>query len=120
MSFSSAGPENNDLEGIDQDENIEKQAIVFDIVQIILQFLNRIFDGGSVLIAYLRPTGYPRLDAMPDVIKRNLLTELLDEKRPFRTRPDETHLAFENIEDLREFINPQFTDDGTNTRSTRV
>src|SRR5690348_6459624 len=78
--------------GIDQNDDIEKQAMVFYIIEIVLQLLDCILHRSTILITYLRPTGYPRLDAMSDVIKRNLGAELIYKIGPFRTGPDKTHI----------------------------
>src|SRR5690554_5995942 len=39
-------------------------------------------------------------------IIRNGFRELFHKFRPFRTRTDETHLTFQHIEQLRQFIDP--------------
>src|SRR5438067_1037690 len=49
-----AAPEQNRLHRLEQDHCVEHQALVLDVVEIVLQFLPRVFDGRAVWIFDLR------------------------------------------------------------------
>ena len=53
---------------------------------------------------YLSPSGNARFDVVPRVVVRNILFKLLDQLRPFGTRPHQTHISFQHIPELRNFI----------------
>lgn len=46
--------------------------------------------------------------------------ELFDEVRPFRSRTDEAHVAVEDVEDLRQFVESRGTDEFPYFRDARV
>src|SRR5437899_64959 len=90
---SAAFAQHNNFNGIDQNDDIEKQTMVFYIVKVVLQLLDCVLHRSAVLITDLSPAGYSWLNAMPDVVKGDLGTELIYEIGPFRTRPDKTHVS---------------------------
>src|SRR5262245_28857936 len=85
---------------LDDDGQIEQRTMVLHIEQIVLQFLDRIVFRRSIRIAQLRPAGETRLDAVTFTIVGNSFIQSRYELRPFRPRPDETHLAAQHIENL--------------------
>src|SRR5687768_6394799 len=98
--------EHNHFNGIYENDDIEKQAMILDIVQVILQLFDRILHRGPVAIANLGPSGYSRLDAVSDVVIRDFGTKLIYKIWPFRTRSNKTHFAVQDIEYLGKLINP--------------
>lgn len=48
------------------------------------------------------------------------LFELFDEVRPFRSRADEAHVAVEDVEDLRQFVEPGGADEFADFGNARV
>src|SRR5512145_1423065 len=101
----------HDAYGIEEDENVEKQGVVLDVIEIVLELFGRVLDGRTVMVANLCPAGNPRLDAVPYGIERDFLGQLIDEEGAFGTGPDQAHIAFENAEQLGQLINPEFADD---------
>src|ERR1044072_3822403 len=57
---------------------------------------------------------------MADVIFRDLSQKLGNKVRPFRTRPDNTHISLENIEELRKLIQAGSSQKGTEACSRCV
>ena len=51
---------------------------------------------------------------------RIFLFELFDEVRPFWSRPDEAHVTVENVEDLRQFVEPGGADEFADFGNARV
>src|SRR5205085_5863935 len=88
-----AAPEQDRLDRLEQDHGIKYQALILDVVEIVLQLLPRVFDGRTVRVFDLRPAGQTGRDQMALLVERNLLSELFDEVRPFRPGADEVHLA---------------------------
>src|SRR5688572_23349501 len=99
-------PEEHDARRFEQDENVERRRLIFDVVEVVLKFFPRVLDRGAVRVADLRPSGQPRFDQTPLGVIRNLLFELLGEERSFRSRPDQAHFAANDVEQLWQFINP--------------
>ena len=46
----------------------------------------------------------PDLNLVPEHVLRKLLLELLDEVRPLGPRPDQGHVALQDVPDLRQFV----------------
>ena len=57
-----------------------------------------------VAAAHLREAGQAGADDEPLPVRRQLVRELLEEDGPNRTRPDETHVAAEDVEELRYLV----------------
>src|SRR5689334_9138404 len=97
-----AAAENGTPNGTDNNFDVQPQRPVFDIPQIILGTLG---DGGiTSQTVDLRPAGHASFLAMTFHVTRNTVTELEDINRTFRTRPNQTHLADEYINQLGDFI----------------
>ena len=43
--------------GLQQDQQVEGEVVMFDVVQVVLEFFDRIFVGSAIGIAQLRPAG---------------------------------------------------------------
>ena len=52
----------------------------------------------------LGPAGHARLNEMSLRVIGDLSTELLDEDAPFGTRPNETHVAPQDVKQLRKLV----------------
>src|SRR4051812_20746093 len=88
-----ASAEQNSFYGIEDDQHIERQALVLYVVQIVLQLLDRIADRRAIWVFDLCPTGQPRCDKMAMVVVRDLGRELLYKVRPFRSRAHKIHFT---------------------------
>src|ERR1043166_4111674 len=71
----------NRLDRLEHDGCVEHQALVLQIVQVVLQFLLRIFDRGAVWIFDMRPAGQARLNQVPLLVVFDFLSELRYEVR---------------------------------------
>src|SRR5262245_52368784 len=54
------------------------------------------------------------------IVIRNVLAQLPDEDGPFRPRSDEAHLATQDVDELREFVKPVFSEKRADARHARV
>src|SRR4029079_10407627 len=84
---------------------------MFHVVQVVAELFERILERRPVAVLHLRPAGQSWLDRLALFIERNLLGELVDEKRPFRPRPDETHIAAQDVPQLRKLVETCLTDE---------
>src|ERR1700704_6520452 len=91
-----------------------------DVIEIVFQFLDRVLFALAVGIVYLRPTSDPRLYQVPKMVKRNFLLITLRAFDPFRARPDQAHVAFEHIPELRQFIESKFAQPSPDARDARI
>src|ERR1700722_4779171 len=84
---------------------------MLDVVEVVAQLLERIFNRAAVAIPDLSPAGHARLHRMPRLVQRNRLGQLPDEERTFRTRSDEAHLAPQHVPELRQLVEPGEADE---------
>src|SRR5262245_48569886 len=84
------------------DPQIEPRRPVRDVVEVILNALPQ--RGVAAPAVDLRPAGDPRLDPMPGHVAGDAVRELLDEHRTFRARSYQAHVAEQNVDELRQFI----------------
>src|SRR5258705_13862935 len=80
------------FDGVEEDEHVERKGQVLDVEQVVLQFLQRVFDAGAVGVPHLCPPGESRPYDVPLTIERDLAGQLCDKLRSLRAWPDETHV----------------------------
>lgn len=86
---------------MDHDDEVFPDAVVFDVHQVVDEFVIR---RGVILCEDLGQAGDARFDVMAIGVFGVLLFELFDEEGPFWAGPDEAHVAVEDVEDLRQFV----------------
>src|SRR6266849_525374 len=112
--------EENYLDRVQQNQEIEEERKVLDVVQIVLQLLERVVDRGAVTVLDLGPAGDSRLHREPLHVVRDLPLEFVDELRPLGTRPDEAHVAEQHIEELGELVESYPTEESPHVGHARV
>src|SRR6478672_5627440 len=115
-----ADPEENNLDRLQKHHQVEDQAVVLDIVEVVFELLLCIFLRGAVAVAHLGPAGDARLDEMALLVERHPVRELGDEFRALRPRPDEAHVAEQHVDRLGQLVDPQPADPGAHPRHARV
>ncbi len=80
---------------------------MLDVEKIVLQLFHNIPDGIAVFIIDLSPSRDAGLDRVPEVIKRNHGRELFDKMRPLRPGPYQAHISQQDIDELRQLIQPR-------------
>src|SRR4051812_27225516 len=83
----------NHAHGLEQDDDVEEQRVILDVVEVVLQLLDRVVDRRAVVIAHLRPSGDTGLHAVPHRVIGNLAGELVYEVRALGAWPDKAHVA---------------------------
>ena len=84
--------------GVEQNLQVQQKRIVSNIIQIILNVEGRGLVGSP---NDLPPAGYARWHAEALVLPRLII---LHNQGEFWTGPNNAHLAFEHIEELRQFV----------------
>src|SRR5262249_29426415 len=92
---------------------IKEQGTVLHVEQVVLKLLGSVDLIRAVRVAQLRPSRDARLDRMPFTVEGNFRIELRDELRPLAPGPDDAHLARGHIENLRQLVDPQLTDNAS-------
>src|SRR5215475_3960763 len=118
--WSSTSGEQHDLHGVEQDQEVEEQRKILDVIEVVLQLLQRIFDRGAVAIPDLRPAGESRLHGQPLHVVRDFLLKALHELRPLRSRSDEAHVTEENVDQLRKLVETGPTEDRSHSRDPGI
>src|SRR4030065_550724 len=88
----------------EEDPQVQDQAAVLDVVQVVFELLRRSFDGSALAVVDLGPAGDARLDHEPCAIEGDPFFQLGDPLRTLRTRADDAHLAEDDVHELRDFI----------------
>src|SRR5690606_8727133 len=115
-----AAPEQHHFDRLQQDHEVEHQAVVLDVEQVELQLFPGVVDRGAVGIAQLGPAGQSRLHRVAHVVVADLAVELVDELRPLRARADEAHVTGQHVEQLRQLVQPGHADEAANARGAIV
>src|SRR6266496_1662485 len=63
-----------------RDEQVEEEARVLHVVQVVGELMTRIFDRGAVVKVDLRPAGNPRLYPMTVAVEGDVRRELFDKE----------------------------------------
>jgi len=112
------GAGNHRLDCVEHDDEIERQRHVLDVVQLVLQFLQRIFPAGAVPVAHLRPSRDAGLHDVALPVERNIARETLHELRTLGSRPHEAHLTNEDIPQLGKLVETTLLVESQNSTGT--
>src|SRR5205823_5084757 len=84
------------------DLQIESDRPVLDVIEVELDaFFER---GVAAPAVHLRPAGDAGLHFVPEHVLREAMLELVDKERPLGPRPDNGHIALEDVPNLWELI----------------
>src|SRR5439155_163094 len=81
----------NHAGSLQQYEEVQENASIFDIVKVIGELASSILHRGAIWAIYLRPAGNAGSHPMPFSIVRDGIGQLGDEKRALRAGSDKTH-----------------------------
>src|SRR5580693_6707517 len=91
--LATAAAEQQDLEGGEEDVDVEADGDVLDVEEVVGQLFFVVFDSGVVAAIDLRPSGRARLDEPALLVKRNDRRALFFFMGRNRTRPHERNVA---------------------------
>src|SRR3569623_216512 len=110
----------HDLRGLEQDHEIEEQAVVLDVVEIVLQFVHGVVVARAVRVTHLRPAGDAGFDGVAHAVIGDFLGQVRHEIGTLGTRADEAHVAEENVEYLRQLVDAGAPDKTSGERDAAV
>src|ERR1700730_6014279 len=93
---------------------------MFDVVEIKLQFFPSLFQGRSVSIPYLGPTGQARSNHVSQFKVRNLLDQHWYKFGTLWPRSNKPHIAAQHIPQLRNLIETGLTHEHADLGDARV
>ena len=100
------------------DTDIEPEAPVLQIVKITFHpLVNRCIASPSV---YLGPSGNADLKAMASVVMRDLFEKFVNKEWALRPRPDNTHVALQDIKELRQFVQAALSQERADKGASRI
>src|SRR5215218_3826746 len=100
------------------DLQVEPERPVLDVVVVPLDPV--VERGLPAQPLHLRPAGQTGLDAMAVAVAVDVLLEGADEVRALRARPDDRHVAAQDVEELRQLVERQAAHDLADARAAVV
>jgi hypothetical protein len=94
------------LKSLEEDHQIQQDRSVLDVVQVKLKLFDLTFQGVAVAAIDLGPAGQARLDGKAEGIKWHSFFDFFGEVAADGPRTDEAHVAPEDVDQLRQFIQP--------------
>ena len=91
------------------DDELLPERAVLEVVQVVTELQDGLLGGPRVAAVNLRPAGHARLREVTQSIRRDELLERLDVLRLLRARPDEAHVARQNVPELWQLIEMRAT-----------
>src|SRR6266550_2659878 len=91
-----------------------------DVVEIVLELLDRVLVALAVRIIHLSPPGDSRFNQVPKMIKWNRLLIALGALGPFGAWTNQTKIAFKDVPKLRQLIKVKFPQPMSNTCNTGI
>jgi hypothetical protein len=92
---------------LDVNYDVNPRREVLYVIEIVVKLRPDIFDVGHMPLIYLRPPRYTRTNDVPITIEGKLSFIPARQRQRFRTWPNPTHFATQNIDELRKFIDPR-------------
>src|SRR5262249_269373 len=77
-------------------------------------------ERSAIRVTDLRPSGQPGFDQVTLGVVRDSLFKLFDEDRALWPRSDQAHLAVNDVNQLRQFVDPQLADPAAHARAARI
>src|SRR6202051_3208873 len=102
------------------DQQVEGNRLMLDVVQVIRELHRGPVDAAALAVVHLSPAGEAGSDREPRVVVGDALAELLDVADLLGTRPDNAHVAAEDVPRLRELVEMQATEHPPNAGDALV
>src|SRR5215210_8090344 len=118
--LASAEPRNQCLRRLCGDSEIEKQAAVFQVVQVVGQLLFCSANGPCIAPANLSPARDARLRQVTSRPEWNLFREQTKELWALRSGSDNAHLATEDVQKLGKLVEASAPEDPSDTSDSRI
>ena len=99
------------------DAQVQVHRAVGDVLEVVRELLG---PRGLARHAQLREAGDARLDHQPLPVLRDLLAQLLEERRPDRPRADDAHVAAHHVPQLRQLVEVREAQHAAEARDLRL
>ena len=90
------------------------------IVEIMFKLNPAVLNRSAILIINLRPAGQARTRMMPEIIVWDSFHEIADDFGSLRSRSNKAHMATENVDELRQLVDPETAEQAANPRDPWV
>ena len=87
-----------------QDQQIQPDAAVAQVVEVVAELQFSILHAGAVGHVHLRPTAQARADPVPQPVVGDALLQFPFQLRPLRPWADQAHFAAQYVQQLGQFI----------------
>ena len=112
-------PEYN-LDRLKENVDIEKDAVVLQVVQIVLKFFARIVDRHAIRIQDLRPASNARFHIVSQIVVRDGFLTFFHKLWSLGARADKTQIAFQYIDQLWKFVDSRISNDTPDIRYSPI
>src|SRR5580693_4685046 len=115
-------PQQNDLDGLEDDPEVQPDRSILDIEQVVLQLLQHVVVRAAVWVVHLSPAGDSRPDHMAHVVvaKPLFFFDLIDKFRPLRPRPHKVHIPLQHTPQLGNLIQTPLPQELTHPRDAWI
>lgn len=98
--------------GLQDDLDVQERVAVLQIVEVVFQFLFSVLDPRGVAVVDLGPAGDAGAEPVAVGVEGDLFFELGGEFGLFGSRPDDAHLAPEDVPELGDLVKAELAENG--------
>src|SRR5436305_12793769 len=120
VSLPAAPAEYHDGNGASHDHKILRDTSALDVFQIVANLRAHVVDTSIVRLLDLGPSCDTRSGSLPQRILGDVITKAREYAGTLGPRSNDVHLAANDIEQLRNFVNPVLSHDAADARHTGV
>ena len=113
-------PQEDDLEGVEEDQEVQLERHVLEVEKVVLELFLRLVDRAAVMEHDLRPSGDPGFDRVAEGVIRDHGLKFLNEFRTLRTGAHEFQFSDQDVEQLRQFVDPRFSEEVADPRDPGI
>src|ERR1700676_3704850 len=108
--LAAAASEKQSFDGLEDDQQIQSNRDVLEVVQVVGDLLDIVFERGAISVIDLRPASGARFNHPALFVEGNLASTFLFLVRHKRPRSHKIHVAAENVVELRQPIEASWAD----------
>src|SRR5258708_5810775 len=103
-----------------QDPGVEAKALVPEVIELVLELLERVALAPGVAVLHLRPSREPRAYQVPQAVIGQLLRQLGHVVRLLRSRSDDGEIAAHDVDRLRQLVEMRAPQRAPEPRDARI
>ena len=105
---------------MEQDQEVQFKRHVLDVEKVVLELFLRLLDRAAVMEHDLRPSGDPGFDRVAEGVIRDHGLQFFHEFRTLRTGTHEFQIPDQDVEQLRQFVDPRFPEELADSRDAGI